>query len=74
MTECNCPACRGFNDERYEEQHEVKFQQVEVEVTFKEKITLDVPVFDDLDEEFEHIDHIVKNMYVDVEVYDWKVN
>lgn len=69
---CTCPACRGLNDERYDD-HEVEMQEIEVEVTFKEKITLDIPVFDDLDEEFEHIDHIVQNMYVDVELYEWKV-
>ena len=69
---CMCPACRGLNDERYED-YEVEMQQVEVEVTFKERVKLDIPVLEDSQEEIEHIDEIVKNIYIDVKVEDWEV-
>ena len=69
---CKCPACRGLNDERYVD-HDVEMQEVEVEVTFKERVKLDVPVFEDSQIEFDHIDKIVDKMYVDVKVEDWEV-
>ena len=69
---CMCPACRGLNDERYEE-NEVETQEVEVEVTFKERVKLDVPVYEDSQAEMDHIHEVLENMYVDVEVDDWEV-
>ena len=69
---CKCPACRGLNDERYED-HDIEMQEVEVEVTFKERVKLDIPVLEDSQEEIEHIDEIVKNIYIDVKVEDWEV-
>ena len=69
---CTCPACRGLNDERYEE-NEIETQEVEVEVTFKERVKLDVPVYEDSQAEMDHIHEVLENMYVDVEVDDWEV-
>ena len=71
--DCTCPACRGLNDERYEDS-EVKMQEVEVEVTFIERVKLTVPVFEDSQTEIDHIDQVLENMYVDVKVEDWEMS
>lgn len=68
---CTCPACRGLNDERYED-YEVEMQQVEVEVTFKERVKLTIPVYEHDQEEIDYIHQEVEKLYVDVEVVDWK--
>ena len=70
--DCMCPACRGLNDERHEE-NEVETHEVEVEVTFKERVKLDVPVYEDSQVEIDHIHKIVEDIYVDVEVEDWEL-
>lgn len=72
MTECNCPACRGLNDERHDV-HEVQTQEVEVEVTFKERIKMTISVRENEQDELDEIDNQVHNIYVDVEVEDWEV-
>ena len=69
--DCMCPACRGFNDERYNES-ETETQEIEVEVTFKERVKLTVPVHEHAQEEIDYIHQEVEKMYVDVEVVDWK--
>lgn len=71
MTECNCPACRGLNDERHNIK-EVQTQEVEVEVTFKERVKLTIPVSEHEQEEIDYIHQEVEKMYVDVQVVDWK--
>ena len=68
---CMCPACRGLNDERYED-HEIEMQEVEVEVTFKERVKLAIPVYEHDQEEIDYIHQEVEKLYVDVEVVDWK--
>lgn len=72
MTECNCPSCRGLNDERYDDQ-EVQTQEVEVEVTFKERIKLTIPLTEHEQDDLDEIDQEVEKMYVDVEVEDWRI-
>ena len=69
---CMCPACRGLNDERYNES-ETETQEVEVEVTFKERVKLTVPVHEDSEVEIDHIHEVLENMYVDVKVEDWEL-
>lgn len=72
MTECTCPACRGLNDERYDDQ-EVETQEVEVEVTFKERIKLTIPLTEHEQDDLDEIHQEVEKLYVDVEVEDWEV-
>ena len=69
---CMCPACRGLNDERYEEV-ETETQEVEVEVTFKERVKLTIPVYEHDQEEIDYIHQEVEKLYVDVEVEDWEL-
>ena len=69
---CMCPACRGLNDERHDGS-EIEMQEVEVEVTFIERVKLTVPVYEYSQAEINHIQKIVEDMYVDVEVEDWEV-
>ena len=69
---CMCPACRGLNDERYEEV-ETETQEVEVEVTFKERVKLTISVSERDQEEIDEIHQELENMYVDVEVEGWEV-
>ena len=69
---CMCPACRGLNDERYDES-ETETQEVEVEVTFKERVTLTIPVSERDQEEIDEIHQELEKLYVDVEVEDWEL-
>ena len=70
--DCMCPACRGLNDEKHDGS-EIETKEVEVEVTFKERVKLAVPVYEDSQAEIDHIHKIVEDIYVDVEVEDWEL-
>ena len=69
---CRCPACRGLNDERYDES-ETETQEVEVEVTFKERVKLTISVSERDQEEIDEIHQELEKLYVDVEVEDWEL-
>ena len=70
--DCMCPACRGLNDEKHDGS-EIETKEVEVEVTFKERVKLTVPVHEYTQEELDEIHQEVEKLYVDVEVEDWEL-